>query len=162
MGLGFRASKIDAIFPCSSLRLLLKSACTRRPRHHVTESQGQVMLMNSVRRCDAGPTSRYLDPGITAVCPYTPLRFTKAPPGSCYYPIGRWTFNEERSPASLHPPLFNISRRSGPGPQIPVTVVRSSDPLSPCEKAPLCRRSPSRPHRGHGKVVLLLRGSLPP
>ena len=36
------------------------------------------------------------------------------------------------------------------------------DQLSPVEKAPLRRRSPLRPHRGHGVVVLLLRGSLPP
>ena len=58
--------------------------------------------------------------------------------------------------------LFDSSRRSGPGltgyGSIPYGAGIPDPPhglLSPVEKAPLCRRSPLRPLRGHGVVVLL-------
>ena len=59
--------------------------------------------------------------------------------------------------------------RSGPGltgdGSIPYGAGIPDPPyglLPPIEKAPLCRCSPLQPHRGHGVVVLFLRGSLPP
>ena len=65
--------------------------------------------------------------------------------------------------------LFEAPRRTGPGltgdGSIPYGAGIPDPPydlLSPVEKAPLCRCSPLQPHRGHGVMVLFLRGSLPP
>jgi hypothetical protein len=63
--------------------------------------------------------------------------------------------------------LAESSRRAGPEVNFgavaaPVPRIGSTRSTAAGEKAPLCRRSPLRPHRGHYIMVLVLRGSMPP
>ena len=84
---------------------------------------------------------------------------------------GRGSMARLSLPGHLRSSLLSgcLPARSGPGltgdGSIPCDAGIPGPPyglLPPIEKAPLCRCSPLQPHRGHGVVVLFLRGSLPP
>jgi hypothetical protein len=71
--LGCSQREIERILPCIGLRLLLKSACRRRPRHRRSYFQGRVggltCLAHDGTRGSHHPNSR---PRVVAACPSAP------------------------------------------------------------------------------------------
>ena len=122
-----------------------------------------------------GPASRSLVPGIAAACPFGPPALQKPV-------LPRHFCSPQSVDGPFHVKIFSIfsslpcssfsrpnragASNPGDGSRASLSMRRRPWPpyalLPPCEKAPLRRRSPLRPRRGHGVEVLLLRGSLPP